>query len=113
MALIKDEEFNTTAVYSHVFIGDKKIKALVDCGAAKTCMSKSLADELHLEIDAASESVFTLGNGTKQPALGLVYDVPIEVKKGLIIPCTLASKTVPMFPSFSFNDRYVCHICID
>ncbi|CEG84873.1 hypothetical protein RMATCC62417_18622 [Rhizopus microsporus] len=56
MALIEDEEFNTTAVYSHIFLGDKKIKALIDCGAAKTCMSKALADELHLEIDAASQS---------------------------------------------------------
>ena len=97
MALIEDEEFNTTAVYSHVFIGDKNIKALIDCGAAKTCMSKSLADELHLEIDAASESIFTLGNGTKQPALGLVYDVPIEVKKGLIIPCTV--EVLPTCPA--------------
>ncbi|KAG1224064.1 hypothetical protein G6F67_009562 [Rhizopus microsporus] len=73
MALIEDDEFNTTAAYTHVFIGDKKIKALVDCGAAKTCMSKALADALQLEIDDSSECVFTLGNGTKQPTLGLYY----------------------------------------
>jgi hypothetical protein len=37
MALLEDEELNTTAVYSTVSIGDKNIKALVDSGAAKTC----------------------------------------------------------------------------
>ncbi|KAG1029467.1 hypothetical protein G6F43_014008 [Rhizopus delemar] len=71
MAVIEEEDINTTAVYSKVNIGDKSIKALIDCGAAKTCMSKALADTLGLYIDAASESIFTLGNGTKQPALGI------------------------------------------
>ncbi|KAG1611852.1 hypothetical protein G6F44_013448 [Rhizopus delemar] len=89
MALIEDEEINTTAAYSTVSIGDKNIKALVDSGASKTCMSKALADALELEIDSASENVFTLGNGTKQPALGLMYDVPIEVKEDMVIPCTI------------------------
>lgn len=97
MALIEDEEFNTTAVYSHIFLGDKKLKALIDCGAAKTYMSKALADELNLEINAASGSIFKLGNGTKQPALGLIYDVPIEVKKGLIMSCTV--EVLPIIPS--------------
>ncbi|KAG1296422.1 hypothetical protein G6F64_013198 [Rhizopus arrhizus] len=72
MAVIEDEDINTTAVYSKVSIGDKSIKTLIDCGAAKTCMSKALADTLGLYIDAASESIFTLGNGTKQPALGII-----------------------------------------
>ena len=97
MALIEDDEFNTTAAYTHVFIGDKKIKALVDCGAAKTCMSKALADALQLEIDDSSECVFTLGNGTKQPTLGLVYDVPIEVKENMVIPCVI--EVLPSCPS--------------
>ncbi|KAG1125712.1 hypothetical protein G6F37_013908 [Rhizopus arrhizus] len=39
MALIEDEEYNTTAVYSKIRIGDKGIKALIDCGAAKTSYS--------------------------------------------------------------------------
>ncbi|KAG1146906.1 hypothetical protein G6F37_011876 [Rhizopus arrhizus] len=89
MAIIEEDDINNTAVYSKINIGDKTVKVLVDCGAAKTCMSKSLADALGLEIDAASESVFTLGNGTKQPALGVIYDVPIEVQDDLIIPCTV------------------------
>ncbi|KAG0803059.1 hypothetical protein G6F19_014119 [Rhizopus arrhizus] len=89
MAVIEEDDINTTAVYSKINIGDKTVKVLVDCGAAKTCMSKSLADALGLEIDAASESVFTLGNGSKQPALGVIYDVPIEVQEDLIIPCTV------------------------
>ncbi|KAG1367406.1 hypothetical protein G6F61_012937 [Rhizopus arrhizus] len=97
MALIEDEDINTTAVYSKVDIGDKSIKTLIDCGAAKTCMSKALADTLGLDIDAASESVFTLGNGTKQPALGGIYDVPIFVKNRLIIPCTV--EALPSCPN--------------
>ncbi|KAG1507223.1 hypothetical protein G6F52_011686 [Rhizopus delemar] len=97
MALIEDEEINTTAAYSTVSIGDKNIKALVDSGASKTCMSKALADALGLEIDSASENIFTLGNGTKQPALGLIYDVPIEVKEDMVIPCTI--EVLPSCPS--------------
>ncbi|KAG1016046.1 hypothetical protein G6F26_012821 [Rhizopus arrhizus] len=89
MAVIEDDELNTTAVYTNISIGDKDIKTLIDCGAAKSCMSKALAETLGLQIDAASESIFTLGNGTKQPALGLIYDVPIQVKEGMIIPGTI------------------------
>lgn len=97
-ALIEDnDDYSTTAVYSKVSIGSKRIKALVDCGAAKTCMSKALADALNLEIDASSESVFTLGNGTKQPALGIIYDVPIQVEENMIIPCTV--EVLPSCPS--------------
>ncbi|KAG0812956.1 hypothetical protein G6F18_013369 [Rhizopus arrhizus] len=94
---IVDDELNTTAAHSTVYINDKKIKTLVDCGAAKTCMSKELADMLGLEIDAPSESVFTLGNNSKQPALGIIYDVPIEVKEDIIIPCTV--EVLPSCPS--------------
>ncbi|KAG1372126.1 hypothetical protein G6F61_011330 [Rhizopus arrhizus] len=97
MALIEDEDINTTAVYSNVFIGDKNVKVLIDCGAAKTCISKPLADALGLAIDAASESVFTLGNGTKQPALGIIYDVPIGVENNLIIPCNV--EVLPSCPT--------------
>ncbi|KAG1514733.1 hypothetical protein G6F45_011487 [Rhizopus arrhizus] len=98
IAVIEDnEDYSTTAVYSKVSIGSKRIRALVDCGAAKTCMSKALADALNLEIDASSESVFTLGNGTKQPALGIIYDVPIQVKENMIIPCTV--EVLPSCPS--------------
>jgi hypothetical protein len=95
MAVIEDEEINSTAVYSKVNIGDKSIKTLIDCGAAKTCMSKALADTLGLYIDATSESIFTLGNGTKQPALGIIYDVP-----------TVAHKIVQVFCIFCFSRIY-------
>ncbi|EIE79980.1 hypothetical protein RO3G_04685 [Rhizopus delemar RA 99-880] len=97
IAQIEDDDINTTAVYSKLNIGNKRIRALVDCGAAKTCMSKALADALNLNIDAASESVFTLGNGTKQPALGVIYDVPIEVKDSMTIPCIV--EVLPSCPS--------------
>ncbi|KAG1389397.1 hypothetical protein G6F60_013361 [Rhizopus arrhizus] len=52
-------------------------------------MSKALADKLGLSIDAASETIFTMGNGTKQAGLGVIYDVPVEVKENMIIPCTV------------------------
>ncbi|KAG1017170.1 hypothetical protein G6F26_011948 [Rhizopus arrhizus] len=97
VALIEDEDINTTAVYSRTSIGDHSIKTLIDCGAAKTCISKVLADTLKLKIDAPSESIFTLGNGTKQPALGIIYDVPIEVKENLVIPCNI--EVLPSCPS--------------
>ncbi|KAG1136227.1 hypothetical protein G6F38_012209 [Rhizopus arrhizus] len=48
-------------------------------------------------VDASSESVFTLGNGTKQPALGIIYDVPIQVEENMIIPCTV--EVLPSCPS--------------
>ncbi|KAG0925751.1 hypothetical protein G6F57_016605 [Rhizopus arrhizus] len=92
MAIMEDEDINTTAVYSKTSIGDHNVKTLIDCGAAKTCMSKALADALKLKIDAPSESIFTLGNGTKQPALGIIYDVPIEVKENLVIPCNVEQR---------------------
>lgn len=97
VAFIEDDEIRTTAAYTTVAIGDMNVKTLVDCGAAKTCMSKALADALGLEIDAASESVFTLGNGSKQPALGMIYDVPIEVKENMSIPCTI--EVLPSYPA--------------
>ncbi|KAG1446250.1 hypothetical protein G6F57_017367 [Rhizopus arrhizus] len=97
MALIEDEEISTTAVYTTIAIGNMNIKALVDCGAAKTCISKALADTLGLEIDVASESVFTLGNGSKQSALGMIYDAPIAVNDNMVIPCT--TEVLPSCPA--------------
>lgn len=97
VAFIEDEDLNTTAAYTKIQIGRKKITVLVDCGAAKTCMSKALADELGLEIDAPSQSIFTLGNGTKQPALGIIYDVPVKVADNLTIPISV--EVLPTCPS--------------
>lgn len=97
MAFIEDNDESTTAVYTQLCIGDKQIRTLIDCGAAKTCMSKALAEALGLSIDASSASIFTLGNTTKQPALGLIYDVPIEVQDDLIIPCTV--EVLPICPT--------------
>ncbi|EIE91156.1 hypothetical protein RO3G_15867 [Rhizopus delemar RA 99-880] len=97
VAIIEDDEFNTTAVYSKTTIGDHRIRTLIDCGAAKTCMSKALADKLGLSIDAASETIFTMGNGTKQAGLGVIYDVPVEVKENMIIPCTV--EVLPSCPT--------------
>lgn len=97
MALIEDEDIHTTAVYATVNIGDKMVRALIDCGAAKTCISKALADALGLSIDSASTNIFTLGNTTKQAALGMIYDVPITVKDDLTIPCN--AEVLPACPT--------------
>ncbi|KAG0846995.1 hypothetical protein G6F17_012933 [Rhizopus arrhizus] len=78
VALIEDEDINTTAVYSRTSIGDH-------------------TDTLKLKIDAPSESIFTLGNGSKLPALGIIYDVPIEVKENMVIPCNI--EVLPSCPS--------------
>lgn len=75
MALIEDDDMDTTAVYSQVSIANKPIRALIDCGAAKTCISKKLADELGLKIDASSESVFTLHYGAKNLRIMLVSSI--------------------------------------
>lgn len=82
----EDDDIDTTAIYTDFFINDVKIKAMLDTGSAKTCMAKGVADKLGLEIDAASTSVFTLGNGSKQASLGLIYDVPLNIGGNLIIP---------------------------
>lgn len=97
MAVIEDEEIHTTAVYANVNIGDRTIRALIDCGAAKTCISKTLADALGMTIDVASTSVFILGNTSQQPALGIIYDVPIIVNSNMIIPCN--AEVLPACPT--------------
>ncbi|KAG0998093.1 hypothetical protein G6F27_013888 [Rhizopus arrhizus] len=38
-----------------------------------------------------------MGNGTKQAGLGVIYDVPVEVKENMIIPCTV--EVLPSCPT--------------
>ncbi|CEG75945.1 hypothetical protein RMATCC62417_10912 [Rhizopus microsporus] len=97
MALIEDEKISTAAAYTKVSTDNMNIKALVGCDVARTCMSKALVNALGLEIDIVSESVFTLGNGTKQPALGVIYDAPIEIKENMVMPC--AAEVLSSYPS--------------
>lgn len=86
LTFAEDDDVDTTAIYTDFYINDVKIKAMLDTGSAKTCMAKDVADKLGLEIDAASTSVFTLGNGSKQASLGLIYDVPLNIGGSIIIP---------------------------
>jgi len=86
LAYIEDGDVDTTAVYADFTINNVKIRTLIDCGAAKTCMSYDLAVQLGMAIDAKSTSVFLMGNGTKQPAIGLIYDVPICAGGIITIP---------------------------
>lgn len=94
---LEEGEVVTTAAYAEVHVGDRKIKALIDCGAAKSCMSRSMLKMLGMEIDTPSTSVFTLGNGSKQPTLGIVQDVPIKIGDDISIPVNI--EVLPQCPS--------------
>ncbi|KAG1066749.1 hypothetical protein G6F42_026606 [Rhizopus arrhizus] len=50
VAIIEDDEFNTTAVYSKTTIGDHRIRTLIDCGAAKTCTVGQKTDARNCKI---------------------------------------------------------------
>ncbi|KAI8360675.1 hypothetical protein BD560DRAFT_474150 [Blakeslea trispora] len=93
----KTGEPDTTAMYSDFFVKGQKIPVIIDTGAARTCMSKELADKLSLDIDAPSNTVLTMGNGVKQPALGLIFDVPISAGGQVTIPATV--EVLPTLPS--------------
>lgn len=97
LAFVEDDDVDTTAIYTTVFIENFKVKAILDTGSAKTVMSKSLADTIGLDIDAPSTSIFTLGNGTKQAALGIIYDVPLNIGGKLIIPGSI--EVLPVCPT--------------
>ncbi|CEP06850.1 hypothetical protein, partial, partial [Parasitella parasitica] len=93
----EDDDVDTTAIYTDFYINDVRVKSMLDTGSAKTCMSKDAADKLQLVIDSPSTSVFTLGNGTKQPSLGIVYDVPLNLGGNIIIPGSV--EVLPVCPT--------------
>lgn len=97
LAFAEDDDVDTTAIYTDVYIGTNKIKAILDTGSAKTVMSRKLAETLGLKIDTPSTSVFTLGNGSRQAALGLIYDVQINLGGKLIIPGSI--EVLPVCPT--------------
>ena len=86
MNSIDNSEVVTTAAYTDISVNGIKVTGLIDCGAARACMSRSMMKLLELDIDAPSASVFVLGNDTKQSSLGIIHDVPITVGNGLTIP---------------------------
>lgn len=85
----EDSDPDTTAVYTQVAIGGLEVKATIDTGSCRSILSKELADKLSLTIDDSSNTVFMLGNGLKQPALGLIYEVPVNVNNKLTVPITM------------------------
>lgn len=94
---VEDDDEDTTAIYTDFVINGFRIKTLIDGGAAKTCMSQELADKLGLLIDAPSNSIFTLGNSTKQRGVGIIYDVPIEAGGVIKIPGSI--EVLPATPT--------------
>lgn len=83
---IEDGDIDTTAMHATVYINNQPIPSIIDSGSAKTCISKDMADRLGLSIDSPTTSVFRMGNGSVQPALGIIYDAPINPGGKLIIP---------------------------
>jgi hypothetical protein len=105
---MEETDIVTTAVYSEIKVGNQKIKALIDCGASRSCMSRSMMKALKLEIDAPSNSVFTLGNGNKQPTLGLIQDVPVDVGNNIVIPSNI--EVIPKCPAqFILGNNWLSH----
>ncbi|CEP07122.1 hypothetical protein [Parasitella parasitica] len=76
---VLDEEEPCTATRSKIVVNGRKVDCLIDCGASKCIMSRQTKDFLGLDIDASSNTVFTLGDNSKVAALGTIYDVPITV----------------------------------
>jgi hypothetical protein len=97
LAFAEDGDVDTTAIYSDIFIDDFRIRGILDTGSAKSVISKQLADKIGLKIDAPSEAIFTLGNGTKQAALGIIYDVELNLGGKLIVPTSL--EVLPYCPT--------------
>lgn len=97
LTFVEDDDEDTTAIYTDFIINGYRIKTLIDGGAAKTCMSQELASKLGLNIDAPSNSVFTLGNSTKQRGVGIIYDVPIEAGGIIKIPGSI--EVLPATPT--------------
>lgn len=97
LTFVEDDDEDTTAIYTDFIINGYKIKTLIDGGAAKTCMSKELVEKLGLTIDSPSQSIFTLGNSTKQRGLGIIYDVPIQAGGVITIPGSI--EVLPATPT--------------
>ncbi|KAI7893316.1 uncharacterized protein EV154DRAFT_583836 [Mucor mucedo] len=100
---------DNTAAFTQIKINNKVIQhSLVDCGACRTIMSQEAMEQLGLEIDASSSTIFTLGNKTKQASLGLIYDVPVTLNN-VTIPITM--EVIPNSPSLVCRDRgYILNI---
>ncbi|KAI9242988.1 hypothetical protein BDA99DRAFT_449497, partial [Phascolomyces articulosus] len=61
-----------TACYFTCLLQKHPILTLCDSGAASSCVSRTLAEELGLEISASSNTTFTLGNGSLQASHGII-----------------------------------------
>jgi hypothetical protein len=97
LSFVEDDDEDTTAIYTDFVINGFKIRTLIDGGAAKTCMSQELVNQLGIQIDSPSQSIFTLGNSTKQRGLGIIYDVPIQAGGVLTIPGSI--EVLPATPT--------------
>ncbi|KAI7848511.1 hypothetical protein BDC45DRAFT_574764 [Circinella umbellata] len=84
-----DDKLDPTAAYSTVHIQGKPVTCLYDTGAAKSCISRTLMDDLEMEIQKSSSTRFTLGNGAIQASQGIIKDVEIQIGNFVKIPITL------------------------
>lgn len=91
-----------TAMYIALKIHGKLIKVLTDSGAACTCISQDFLLELGIAIDGSSDAIFMLRDGKQLLALGIVYDLDIQVD-GLTIP--IDAIVIPMTVYHLILDR--------
>ncbi|KAG2214753.1 hypothetical protein INT45_008801 [Circinella minor] len=84
-----DNKLDSTAAYSTVHIQEKPVTYLYYTGAAKSCISRTLMDDLEMEIQKSSSTRFTLGNGAIQASQGIIKDVEIQIGNFVKTPITL------------------------
>ena len=75
----------TTAAKCTLRVNGKVINVVIDSGAATSIITKTLLDQLNLDIDRNSKLVVVTANGDRTKSLGIVDDVPVMVGKITIL----------------------------
>ncbi len=76
----KRKEENTVAAKCNIKIKDKKIKVIIDIGAARNIISKTLKEKLGLKIQSPSKVKFKFADESKVPSLGKIK-IKIKIKE--------------------------------
>src|SRR6266536_1664007 len=80
----QDGNDQTTAAKCEIYVGRTPITAVIDSGAATSIITKTLLQQLGYTINEPSNMVIVTANGTRVRALGMVKDIPINIKHMLI-----------------------------
>ena len=68
-----------TSAYAQVYIDGMEAEAIIDTGAGSAVMSSSFMARKKWDIDDATEIPYTVANGQKDTALGIIQDVPVSI----------------------------------